>query len=80
MTPDQRAQILDSLRAGCSLALACRGARVSAVYAQALAGSDAAWAAEIREAEREGQPLMSEETLRHLAEIEDERAKKWPAP
>ena len=56
MIPDSaRPLILESLRVGCDLASACKGAKVSKDEARALLASDPAWCAAVNEALAEGE-------------------------
>ena len=56
MIPDSaRPLILESLRVGCDLASACKGAKVALPEARALLASDPAWCAAVNEALAEGE-------------------------
>ena len=61
MIPDSaRPLILESLRVGCDLASACRGAKVPLPEARALLASDPAWCAAVNEALAEGERASRE--------------------
>jgi hypothetical protein len=57
ITEEQRLDILDSLRVGCALDVAAKGARTTAAACRELAATDAGWAADLADAEREGAAL-----------------------
>ena len=61
MIPDSaRPLILESLRVGCDLASACRGAKVPLPEARALLASDPSWCAAVNEALAEGERASRE--------------------
>lgn len=54
LTDEQRADVLDSLRVGCSLGVAAKGARTTVAACRDLAAADEGWAVDLADAEREG--------------------------
>jgi hypothetical protein len=54
ISPDSRADILESLRAGCSLDVAAKASRTTAAACRDLAATDEGWRADLAAAEAEG--------------------------
>lgn len=77
LTPDQRADILDSLRAGCSLDVAAKASRTTAAACRELAATDAEWKAQM-DAAVPAEPVL---TLRQLASMQVEPvSERAPVP
>lgn len=83
ISDDSRADILESLRAGCSLDVAAKASRTSAAACRELAAADDGWAADLAAAEREGaapaEPAPTwGDVMARSAELEQEAAPKKP--
>lgn len=85
LTDEQRADVLESLRVGCTLDVAAKGARTTSAACRDLAVMDEGWAADLAAAEREGAALAAAEvtpapTFAEIAAMCIERDKKPTKP